>query len=361
MKTDKRYQVFVSSTFVDLKKEREEVIQVLLEMDCMPSGMELFPATDDTQWDLIKQVIDDCDYYVLIIGGRYGSIGPGGLSYTEMEYRYAMDTGKPTIAFLHGNPGQIAAEKTEASEEGRKKLAEFRTLAEQKLCRRWESPADLGSSLTRSLNQLMKSKPGVGWVRASAVTSSEATAEILQLRKQIDDLNSQLLSARTSAPAGSSELAQGDDIFTFSLSFRAVDQYHTGQTVPWEFDASWNDIFARIAPLMIQEATDQTLASNLDNYAQECLIPELAEEPDFAGHTFARFSIANDDFQTVKVQLIALGLIKKVERAKSVKDTDQYWTLSPYGETVMTRLRAIRSAAKQTPKGHEPHTTETKT
>ncbi|MCR9883896.1 DUF4062 domain-containing protein, partial [Vibrio alginolyticus] len=71
---EKRYQVFVSSTFADLQEERQQVIQALMEMDCIPAGMELFPATDEEQWEFIKRIIDDCDYYLLIIGGRYGSV-----------------------------------------------------------------------------------------------------------------------------------------------------------------------------------------------------------------------------------------------------------------------------------------------
>jgi hypothetical protein len=34
--------------------------------------MELFPAADEDQWSLIIGVIDECDYYLLILGGRYG-------------------------------------------------------------------------------------------------------------------------------------------------------------------------------------------------------------------------------------------------------------------------------------------------
>lgn len=82
---EKRYQVFVSSTYQDLQEERQEVMHALLELDCIPAGMELFPAANESQWSLIKRVIEDCDYYVLILGGRYGSCGPDGLSYTEME------------------------------------------------------------------------------------------------------------------------------------------------------------------------------------------------------------------------------------------------------------------------------------
>jgi hypothetical protein len=48
---DKRYQVFVSSTFADLKKERSNVMQTIMEMDCIPAGMELFPATDEEQFE----------------------------------------------------------------------------------------------------------------------------------------------------------------------------------------------------------------------------------------------------------------------------------------------------------------------
>jgi hypothetical protein len=57
---DKRYQVFVSSTYADLKDERRRVIQTLMEADCIPAGMELFPAADEDQFEFITRVIDDC-------------------------------------------------------------------------------------------------------------------------------------------------------------------------------------------------------------------------------------------------------------------------------------------------------------
>jgi len=98
---EKRFQVFVSSTYEDLQDERRGVLQALLELDCLPSGMELFPAANESQWNFIKRIIADCDYYVVILGGRYGSLSPSGTGYTEMEYRYAEEIGIPTIAFLH--------------------------------------------------------------------------------------------------------------------------------------------------------------------------------------------------------------------------------------------------------------------
>lgn len=178
---EKRYQVFVSSTYQDLQEERQEVMHALLELDCMPSGMELFPAANESQWSLIKKVIDDCDYYVLILGGRYGSCGPDGLSYTEMEYRYALSIGKPTIAFLHKDPGTIQANRCESTKEGKEKLAAFRSFVEEKLCKQWSNPAELGSVVSRSLIRLIKTTPSVGWVRADELPTKDATLELLKL------------------------------------------------------------------------------------------------------------------------------------------------------------------------------------
>jgi nucleoside 2-deoxyribosyltransferase len=129
---DKRYQVFVSSTYEDLQEERQEVMHALLELDCIPAGMELFPAANEDQWTLIKQVIDDCDYYIVIVGGRYGSVDADGMSYTEKEYRYALEKDKPVIGFLHKNPDKLIAKKTEKSDGMKEKLDSFRTLVSKK-------------------------------------------------------------------------------------------------------------------------------------------------------------------------------------------------------------------------------------
>jgi len=93
MPGDRREQVFVSSTYLDLREERQSVIQALLIAGCIPAGMELFPAGNDEKWRLIQRVINECDYYVLVIGGKYGSLDPTTeLSYTEMEFDYAEST-----------------------------------------------------------------------------------------------------------------------------------------------------------------------------------------------------------------------------------------------------------------------------
>lgn len=340
---EKRYQVFVSSTFRDLEEERQEVMHALLELDCIPSGMELFPAANETQWNLIKKVIDDFDYYVLILGGRYGSIGPEGISYTEMEYRYALSSGKPTIAFLHRAPGKIIADKSESSAEGKEKLQAFRESVEKKLCKHWESAQELGSVVSRSLIQLIKSNPAVGWVRANELADREATMELLQLRRRVEELQTELSRARISAPKGSEGLAQGDEEHSIGFSFSAKTPGEYGsKTWSSRFSPTWNEMFACIAPLMIHEATEPALKNALDNLAETENFERLSADKKLARQALRNFHISEDDFQTIKVQLRALGLIAKSDKARSVKDSGTYWTLTPYGDEIMTQLRAIR-------------------
>lgn len=351
---DKRYQVFVSSTFRDLEDERQEVMHALLELDCMPSGMELFPAANESQWNLIKKVIDDCDYYILIVAGRYGSVSPDGLSYTEMEYRYALETGKPIISFLHRNPGQIVADKTEQLQEGKEKLAEFRALVEKRLCKHWDSPAELGSVVSRSLIQLIKSEPGIGWVRANELPDKDAMTELLRLRRQVDELQAALARTRITAPKEAEGLAQGDDTreLDCTVSTRPPGKYTNDNWGYWA-NVTWNDIFAAVAPLMIHEAPEAKLKEALDAFVLEILHGPVSKDKKLAGHRIVGITLDDQDFQTVKIQLRALGLVAKSEKARSVKDSGTYWTLTPYGDEVMTRLRAIRKTEAETGPGHE--------
>lgn len=336
--------MFVSSTFADLQDERQEVMQALLELDCIPSGMELFPAANEDQWTLIRKVIGDCDYYMVIVGGRYGSIGQDGLSYTEMEYRYAVELGKPILGFVHKDPSLIIASKTESTEGGKARLENFRDLVKTRMCRFWDSPSDLGSQVSRSLVKLIKSSPAVGWVRGDLVPSESANAEILKLRRVIEDLEQKLSNSAMEAPEGTDKLAQGAEFVSVNYTFVAsTTQYaHMGQRYSETCELTWDEIFSAMAPLMIDEADENALTSSVNALIRTKEVPLLRADKDLEQRHLLDFSASRDDFQTLKVQLRALGLITKSSKNRSVKDTATYWTLTPYGDTQMTRLRAIR-------------------
>ena len=188
----KRYQVFVSSTYEDLLEERKQVMQALLESECIPAGMELFPAADDDAWTLIKRVIDESDYYILILAGRYGSTNNDGMGYTEMEYRYALDTGKPIISFLHQDPDELPVSRTDKEPTERKRLESFRTLVRNKVVKYWSTPSELGAIAGRSIEKLKKDKPTSGWIKGDIPRDQHERREIDLLHERIQQLQREL-------------------------------------------------------------------------------------------------------------------------------------------------------------------------
>lgn len=340
-----KYQIFISSTYIDLQEERQEVMNALLELDCIPSGMELFPATNEEQWDLIKDVIDECDYYVLILGGRYGSLDKDDIGYTEKEYRYALEIGKPIISFLHKEPENLPKKKTETTDNGQKKFEDFRELVQEKMCKYWTTSAELGSVVSRSLIKLQKKHPGKGWVRGDLVPSQEASLEILELRKEIERLENKLEEARTQAPQGTEKLAQGEDTIEIKFSFKAVPYgEYSGSGYTSSIILSWNEIFYQISPKMIDESNDRQFKLSIENLIQKIKSEELKNSGDkrFKDTSIKDIVMEDEFYQTIKVQLRALGLINKSLKSRSVKDTATYWSLTPYGDSVMNKLRAIK-------------------
>jgi len=131
--------------------------------------MELFPAANAEKWKLIQQVIDDCDYYVVIVAGKYGSIGDGGKSYTEMEFDYAVYKDKPIIGFFHSDIRKLTGDKLEESDEARRKLAAFTEKVRLRACHPWSTPEGLESALKTAMYHAIETDPKPGWVRTDDV------------------------------------------------------------------------------------------------------------------------------------------------------------------------------------------------
>jgi hypothetical protein len=185
---NKVYQIFVSSTYADLADERRRVSETLAKAGYIPSGMELFPATDQQQLEFIKRVIDRCDYYVVIVGGRYGSLADDNISFTEMEYEYAVQSKIPVLAFLHANPDKIEAGKTDRDANLQKRLAGFRErLGKGRIVDFWNEPQELCTKVVIAIAQAVNLSPGVGWVRGDQAIDPK----ILQAKDTADGMVAQ--------------------------------------------------------------------------------------------------------------------------------------------------------------------------
>lgn len=343
---DKRYQVFVSSTFLDLQDERQSVLRAILELDQMPAGMELFPAADESAWELIRDVIDSSDYYVLIIGGRYGSTDDEGIGYTEKEYDYAIESGRPVVALLHQNPNELPREKTETDRDVWQQLESFRAKVEERhTCSYWSSAPELKSQVIIGLTTAMKRSPQVGWVRADEVPTGAAVADVLTLRDRIAELEAEAAADRSSPPAGTEEFAQGDDETEIEVRFRAYergDLGFTGTSYTLAVMVTWSELFAAVAPTLLDEATDRQLRRAIEEFVGSTARVTLAQNEEFKERSVDQLTVNRASVDTCIVQFRALGLFRESTRKRSVTDKGQYWSLTPYGDTLMTLLRAIR-------------------
>lgn len=331
---DIRYQVFVSSTFVDLQEERKEVMQALLELGCIPAGMELFPAADEEQWSLIRRVIDESDYYVVIVGGRYGSVDQDGMGFTEKEYRYALEKGKPTIGFVHRNPDSIEQGKGERTDEGRAKLLGFRELVQRKLVKQWESPSELGSVVSRSMIQLMNQRPAVGWVRGDRIASDSAKDEILRLRDRVRDLEAK--AGDQSEKIEIAGLADLEDIVR--LRFIATYGYVDSTDITHEVHLEWSELFGAIAPKM----TTHVSAGEIESLVEKFIGDRDRDRLRRGGSAPSFFSLNEYDRDTVIVHLEALGLISNETLSGPNGEAVSSWRLTDAGRGQMFELRVAR-------------------
>lgn len=188
----KIYQVFVSSTYIDLKDERSAVEQVLISSDCLPIGMERFPSSNLEQFEYIKSVLKYVDYYVLIIGGRYGTINEEtGLSYTEMEYDFAVEQGIPILVFLKDD-SVISRDKIDI--ENTDKLSMFINKATNKRLRgnTFKDINELKVQVLQSITSEKNISPRPGWVRADFGDPMNLLLENNRLMKENEELRKQI-------------------------------------------------------------------------------------------------------------------------------------------------------------------------
>lgn len=187
---EKKYQIFISSTYEDLKEERRKVQDTILSMYQFPIGMEMFSAADEEQWEIIKETIDSSDYYVLMIGHRYGSVikegEDAGISYTQKEYYYAVEKNIPVLAFLIDEKVAVTPDKMEQDSAKKAKLEEFKKeVTAKRHVQWWENKDDLANKVMNSLNKQINRGKRLGWIRTDAIRMEEIQTELMEMSKKI--------------------------------------------------------------------------------------------------------------------------------------------------------------------------------
>jgi hypothetical protein len=327
---ERRYQVFISSTYTDLQEERRAAMQAVLEMDCFPAGMELFPAADETAWEYIKKVIQESDYYVVVIGARYGSRDDSGLSFTEREYDYAAGLGKPVLAFLHADPMQLPMTRADLNEVDRAALDAFRAKVKRKLCDHWSTSAELRAKILASLNRLKKSHPQGGWVRAGDVPAAQLELELERSKRELAELRAELERANGEQTDERQLPAAKGWGKTTTLVYSLVDK--DGAFTEQEHDVRWELIFCSVGPRL----AESPMSSGVWRSRLARLIARTKEPPQGSKTVVEQF-----EADRVAWHLRGLGVID-LERG--------YWRLTPEG---WSALDAFLVEAEETPNEDE--------
>jgi hypothetical protein len=231
----RKFQVFVSSTFNDMRTERQAAVEAILEAGHIPAGMELFTAGDESQLDTIKRWIEGSDVYLLVLGGRYGSLEPkSGKSYIHVEYEYALELEKPVFAVVVAEPALDEKVKTfgrgAIEESNGPLLQQFRKLVLSKTSRFFDDPKDIKIAVHQKLAELSARTDIVGWVRGDETNNAQLATELAALSQENRTLRARVeaLPAASAPQDGSkqfqlpSDLSDDDLVALLRSAFRKM-------------------------------------------------------------------------------------------------------------------------------------------
>ena len=333
--SEKKYQVFISSTYKDLINERQEILKVLLLADCIPSGMEAFVATDNEQFEVIKRVIDLCDYYILIIGKRYGSVNKTtGLSYTEMEYDYAIEKGIPVLVFVIDDGVNLPDSKTETDPSKIEKLNAFKKRAmENRLASVWISNTDLVGKVAISIMQAKKEIPRPGWQRATDYDETTLRKEIVELKEQRNAIEEKLKEANKTIES----FAIQDDIAFDDYDVEIKYYYYPSRGSKLRNNRTYNIGLPKIFSIIATEMLDVSIAES----SIEGIIERFIRNQDGVEQ-----SIYLNDNQLVKRILNQLKVLGLITSSWGKEGNRLYWSLTPNGVKVRDDMILVKKLDK---------------
>ena len=154
--------VFISSTLVDLRAYRDKVEELLNRIETSFRSMKFFGSKEGEPLDQCLGKLRECNYYVGIIGFRYGDLHPDhGLSYTELEYDEAKRLDIPRRIYVASNAVLIQPEHVETDEK-RKQLDTFKqNLKKENTVVFFSSPEDLTTKVVSDILLNLSEKPGI--------------------------------------------------------------------------------------------------------------------------------------------------------------------------------------------------------
>ena len=281
----RRLQVFVSSTFTDLIEERQAAVSAILKAGHIPAGMELFTAGDRSQMMTIKEWIDESDVYMLILGGRYGSIErSSGVSYTELEYDYASEQGKAMFAVVTSEvalENKIRAHGTSFGEkDNQRELALFRQKVLSNISSFFDDQKDIKLCVHESLADFASNRDLKGWVSGDEILDTKPLFDEIKklsdenrsLKEVIDKLEKRVFTAPTANPPETLPIYDEIKQVLQAIDVKVPAAVYAGDE---DITNSLFDIFYQNKELLINGVTNAANSSVAESFLYHNVCPKL--------------------------------------------------------------------------------------
>jgi hypothetical protein len=342
---DKRYHVFISTTGSDMQAERTVLSQTLVSQGFFSWGLEhRTPLTTA----FARRQIDDCDYFILMLGSRYGELSASGVSYLHLEYIYAVTKQKPILVLLHESPDSRPIELQELDQEGRVKFQDFRRQLqrERDMVVTFRDGRDLEMALRHAMPQLTARYVAQGWVRPNQAMVQQLQDENEQLRQKLVQLESQQRTHSMAGQniAGNSGLdlpqVQGDEEYAFDYKVHAYQDGNFRELRP-QRRMRWNELLLVLGPSFSPSAPEDHFARVMNDYLNSTALADVRDVMPRA-HAVARCQINVRSLHGIKMQLKHNGWIAPVGRDDRQRIL---WELTATGERQLAKLMAKQRQA----------------
>ena len=339
----KRYQIFISSTYKDLQLVRQAVLESVLKLRHIPVGMEHFVSTNEEQFNYIKRLLDETDYYIIIIGNRYGSQADDGISYTEKEFDYAVNLGIPVIACIHSKPDSLPVSKSDIEPDAVQKLDKFRDkVMHHRLVSyfSWESPSDLSAEVVVALVNTINDYPRPGWERVASYENSDLLNQINDLRIENDEMKAQLGEEKQLNE-------QKYQIMQFpwneTRTFIGFSHWADYKNISIPVSLTWSQIFSIFGPILLVQ-------SDID------LIHYALNHALFLDHD-PQFCVPDVEFQLIVAEFLKYGIIDvaqdKITLTKAGKQSLHTIRVSVDDELNLIHAKVMKAFNDKPQKSHK--------
>lgn len=335
--TEKRYHVYISTSFYgDVKAERLKMEYVLLNIGVFP--WEFNERRTSLNTAQARRQIDDCDYVIFLLGGKYGDVSASGISYMHLDFLYALNKQKTILSFIDAVPEQRTALEQETTPDMVKKFTSFREQMknESQYCIEYNGLLDLERAVRNTFVKAMRETPALGWVRPK--DNDVLQQEIQRLRKKVAKLEQSLIQTAYEINTPATEVSSGTKDEKISVGYR-THAYQDGnlKDIHPQRQMTWMQLLNILAPHFKQPTLENSFLRILNHYLESTALDDAREVLPRA-HAVARTQIDARSLQQIKLQMKWNNWI--VPQHDSDSGSRIYWELTAEGQRLIAQKQA---------------------